>query len=144
MRNIVINLYFILYFLKINHYHTILNHFITGLEAFLTKKSGPFCSGSLRPRLEGMFGWSEKWVNGNKKEKSGKKMVEMIIWLGGEWREKTNPGPTKTQSLQIVEIIGEKMFCMLWFFSFSFFFLRKYFWIIISYAFLFCFFILMK
>ena len=61
-------------------------------------------------------GWME-----NKEEKSGKKMVEVAIWLGGECGEKTcRPGvfllePTKTHFLQIVEIIGEKTFTTFFF-----------------------------
>ena len=101
-------------------------------------------------------GWME-----NKEEKSGKKMVEAAIWLGGEWGEKTcKPGvflpkPTKTHSLQIVEIIGEKTFMAFFFpsfagpqyvsfliscgwFLFLFYFLENIFGLI-SYAFLFYF-----
>ena len=70
---------------------------------------------NLRECLVGVkSGWME-----NIGEKSGEKTVEVVVWLGGE-RERGEgerklvgswcflPGPTKNQSSQIGEIIGEK------------------------------------
>ena len=83
-------LFYIVFFFKTNLYHTVLNHFITGLEAFLRKKEwglfvvAALCQGLSVCLVRVKGGWMK-----NKEEKSEKKMVEMAIWLGGEWREKT-------------------------------------------------------
>ena len=69
-----------------------------------------------------MFGWSKKWVEWKiKKRKVERKWLK---WLFG-WEESGERNlvglgvffsPTKIQSLQIVEIIGEKTLWMFWVF----------------------------
>ena len=90
MSNIESNLYFILFFFKNQSLSYSFKPFYYRAWGLFEKKEwglfvvAALCQGLSVCLVRVKGGWME-----NKEEKSEKKMVEMAILLGGEWREKT-------------------------------------------------------